>query len=145
MKLYNTTVEAQQNCLKAVSQLSNELARFFEEAEKLEYLTDVEITVKPYNDGYELKVEFQENEKSWMDSKMYRIFSGMSHLYIQPESFFEITLKRGEKARYEGQCLSFNENYCSYRHEVDVQDSTNLYEFINLNRETIREATEKLS
>ena len=149
MKLLNTELQAQQNCLKAVNEVASKLFLFWSRVEILGYVKNVEMKIRPYNGGYEIKTEMIRTEKYYGCcftesegdiSDIYKMIDGFGYLHLEPECWFETNLERKGSARIEGRKVSFTENYDSYRKYVKTNDYSEYKEFVEENSKVIRKA-----
>ena len=147
MKLLNTELQAQQNCLKAVNKVASKLFLFWNRAEELGYVKDVEMKIRPYKGGYEIQITMNRTEKYYGcfteseggTSDIYKMIDGFGYLHLEPECWFEANLERESSARIEGRKVSG-----SYRKYVKTNDYSEYEEFVEENRKVISEAMNML-
>ena len=152
MKLLNTELQAQQNCLKAVNKVASKLFFFWNRVEDLGYVKDVEMKIRPYNGGYQINTTMVRTEKYYGcftgseggTSDIYKMIDGFCSLELYPEAWFEANLEREGLARIEGRKVSFTENYGSYRKQVKTNEYSEYEEFVEENRKVISEAMNML-
>ena len=152
MKLINTEVQAQQNCLKAINEVAGKLFLFWNRVEELGYAENVEMKIIPYNIGYQLVTNMKHTHKYYSllteseegNSDIYKMICGFGYLHIQPECWFETNLEREGSGRIEGRKVSRAVNYDSYRKQVITNDYSEYEDFVEENIKVIEEAMKML-
>ena len=124
MKSEKLIIEAQQICLEAAKEVLNFLEIAFTEMEKDEcFSEEVALSLEPYNQGYQIRVQAFVDYTKYEDLPSY-----FSNVHIQPNTFFADYMKEGKNARLEYSHFFKGEN--GYTHnQVDVVTMSQFKEF----------------
>ena len=109
----NELVKAQSDCKAAMFQLQKDVDKLFQDIVKAGYLKSFTTKITPWNDGYELSIRSKDNWKEDYAKETPFILDwtyNNTNLYLQPATFFENALEKGEATYLEAELLKFRED-----------------------------------
>lgn len=143
LKEENELLKAQSQCKAALFQVKKALDPIIQNAIQIGLLKSGSSRIRPYNDGFELIIDKDENWDVYtkeMDSRvknMARILG--QRIYIQPGTFFEDHL--GSGSRIEGRVFDAQEAYKSFREDISnkAQIAPACKKFVEINLKALNQ------
>lgn len=105
----NELIKAQSVCKNAIFASKKIIDDFLDTVKSAGIISEYSTKVSTYNQGYELKLKLDYDfRKKLTDSEedLLTILTGSSYIFLQPSSFFQEDIDRGEANKIEGKVIS---------------------------------------